>query len=432
MSADLTNYSGLFFKKYGKKILDTFGPNAMILRKLPVEEKARTGESFEHGALLTEEQGATYAKNNSGSFDLEESIDGEVKYLRVLPSNHVFRANLSYEAVASALGANTASENLDGRVAMSLRNNAQRRIEMGFLTGRTGLAVVESVTDGTHLLIKQAYWAGARWVGMRNARIQAFTADLATRRVGPGSSTIAVLDEFYTITGINNATRTIALDDTTNIVADDVLFFNGEVLAGGTPVHHSCLGVHEQLGDSLADFFGQDPTLYSTLQGNVVDADNNAPSFDLIQEAIALTMDMGNDADSMVLLVSPHSFARINSDLAASRRWDGSYSKSKGEMGFRQITFNSPVGDIDIVPHPLVWRGFAYGFAWEDLKRPGAYDLSFTRPAGKSNRFDFSGMLLTELQDKAGYQVRLYHNSAIIDEIPSHGFRIDNIDDTAV
>lgn len=426
MATQLENYSGVFFRKYGKKVLETFTPNAVILRKLPVEEKTRTGESFDQGVLLTEEQGATYAKNNSGSFALEEAVDGEVKYLRVLPSNHVFRGNLSYEAVAASLGEGTASEKLDGRVAMSLRNNAQRRIEMGFLTGRTGLGVIESV--GTNeIVITQKTWAGARWVGMKNAKVDILSPDLATQRDGTGTSG----EDFYKITGVVNSTRTVALDDDNAIQVGDIVFFHGEVIAGGTPVHNSCLGLHEQLGESLTDFFGLDPTTYSTLMGNVVDADDEAPSFDMIQTAIALTMDMGNDAESMVCLVNPHSFARINSDLAASRRWDGSYTKNKGEMGFRSITFNSPIGDIDIIPHPLVWRGYAYGFAWEDLRRPGSFDLSFMRPASGASRTNFEGTMLAELPDNAGYQVRLFHNSAILDTIPSHGFRIDNIDDEA-
>lgn len=431
MATQLENYSGTFFKKYGKKILESWSTNAVIMRKIGVEERTRTGESFDQGVLLTEEQGATYAKNNSGSFDLEEAIDGEVKYLRVLPSNHVFRANLSYEAVAASLGEGTASEKLDGRVANSLRNNAQRRIEMGFITGRTGLGFVDGAPAANVVTINIAYWAGARWTGMKNARIQVFSPDLTTRRAGLGNSSIAALDEYYTIVAISNVDHTITVDDDQNIQDGDVIFFNGEVVAGAPAVHHSCLGLHEQLGEDLTDFFGQSPATYSSLKGNVVDANNEAPTFDLIQEAVAFTQDMGNDSASMVCLCNPHGFRRINSDLAASRNWDGSYTKNKGEMGFRSITFHSPVGDIDIIPHPLVWRGFMYGFSWEDLRRPGSYDLSFMRPASGASRTNFDGVLLTELQDQAGYQVRLYHNSAILTIMPSHGFRIDNIDDLA-
>lgn len=379
MATDLTTYSGLFFKKYAKKVITSYPPNAIIQAKVKVGEAERIGQDFNVPITLADEQGATYAVANSGAFALESAVDGELKSLLIKGANHVFRSNISYEAAASSLGNDTAADQTTGRVALSLRNNARKRIECDILYGQTDLGVVE--TAGSHYItITEATWSPALWVGMKNSWIDIFSSNLAaTRPTGATSSKkVAAVDIANRKITLSTTIKDLAGAETTgtpetDVVATDRVFFRKQFIYDvSAPVHNSMKGLHAQLGNT-GDHFGVSATTYEVVAGNVISAGSKRFDFDLAMRAVSRCQDMGSDAEQMVCLVSPLTWATLNTDLAANRRFDGSYTKTKGEQGNQTITYHSPLGDLDIVAHPLVKRGFAYGLAWEDLIRPGAY-----------------------------------------------------------
>lgn len=413
----LTSYSGMFFRKYAKKIITSFTPSSIIQAKKPVGKAERIGEMFVVPITMAQEQGVTYAATNTGAFALNGAVDGEIKSLQIVGSNHAFQAAISYEGAASSLGSDTAADNTTGRVAESLRSSARKRIEWDFLYGQTGLGIVESTTTSS-VTFTEASFAPNVFVGTKGAHFEIFNSSLASERVPTAG--------FFISSSFNSSTRTLTFTTTdvvsAGVVATDVVFFRSQVVAG--PTHNSCVGLHSQLITTTGSHFGL--TRNEILTGNLVDAGNARLSFDVVQEGVSKCQDAGMDMGSMVLLCSPLTWVRLNSDLAADRRFDGSYTKAKGEIGVETIKYHSAVGDIEIIAHPLVKRGFAYGLSWEELIRPGAYDLNFTRPTGNSGD-DFEGQMLLESADKAGFEIRMFHNSAIAHVVPSHAFVVQNI-----
>lgn len=432
MATTLTNYSGLFFRKYAKKVITSFTPNSLIQAKKPVGKAEKIGERFVVPITIAQEQGITYAANGVGAFTLSGAIDGEVKSLEILGSNHAFQSVISYEAAASSLGSDTAADNTTGRVAESLRSSARKRIEIDFLYGRIPIGIVESVTAST-VTLTEAHFAPNIFVGCKGARFEFFAPGSALPGVPGGERATGA--SFQTLSSMNSSTRTLTFTGTSvvsmGVVAGDWMFFENQFV-DLVDVFNSAVGLHAQLASTSASGSQFDThfgiTRNEILTGNSVDALGGRLSFDVVQEGISKCQDMGMDMGSMVLLCSPLTWVRLNSDISADRRYDGSYTKAKGELGVESIVYHSAAGSVEIVAHPLVKRGFAYGFAWDELIRPGAYDLAFTRPSGNgSDPADFSGNMLLESATLAGYEIRMFHNSAIAHVIPSHAFIVTNI-----
>lgn len=408
----------MFFRRYAKKVLTSFTANSIIQAKKPVGQAERIGESYNVPITFATEQGVTYKRVGQGAFGLKNAVDGEIKNLLIQGANHVVRARIGYEGAAASLaGKEAAADNTLGRVAESLRTVARKRIECDFLYGQTGLGIVESITDATHVVVSEAEWAPNIWVGGKNAIVQFHTPGYAA-----GSEQIET-----TLVGMVSGTRTLTVVSTAGIDVGNIITFQDQVEEGASPAFNTCLGLHAQLGDNTVSHFGQSKTANEVISANVISANNARLSFDVVQEGVSRCQDMGADSMDYVLLCSPLTWVRLNSDLAADRRFDGSYTKSKGELGVETIKYHSSMGTIEIMAHPLVKRGYAYGFSWDDIIRPGSYDLSFTRPGGSAEGLDVSGSIFTEVTDVAGYEVRLYHNSAIAHLVPSHGFMVNLI-----
>ena len=434
MANDTINtIAGIFFRKYLKEVIETVPSFGIIQAKLPVKDAERIGESFVVPVLLAIEHGVTYSRSQNGAFALNASVDGEITQAIINSSQHVTRSTISYQAAAAATGdKDTSADSAVRRVVKNNQIRTRKSIEIDFLYGQTGLATVVALnpagSPANTIQITATEWSGAIWSGMKNALLAILNAALTTKRTGtPGNN------NNYTIVSVNTSQKWITLDATGfgNIVATDVLFFGGsasdQVIAG--PTHNVCVGLHKQLTTTTGTLFGLNVGNNDVLQGNVIDAAAQRISFDMVQAGIAATMDHGNDGPKMVLLVNPLNWSRLNSDVAANRRYDTSYrGGAKGEEGVEQIFYHSPIGVLEIISHPFVKQGYAYGFSWDELHRPGETDLTYQRAVGPGmDRLDPAGVYFKDLENFAGYELRAYHSSAIYHPVPSHAFVIQNI-----
>lgn len=433
MANDTTGtIAGIFFRKYLKEVIETIPSFGIIQSKVPVKEAEKIGESFVVPVLLAVEHGVTYSKSQNGAFALNAAVDGEITQAIINSSQHVIRSTISYQAAAAATGEKDISA--DSAVRRVVKNNqirSRKSIELDFIYGQTGLGTVSAInpagSPANTVQITATEWSGALWSGMKNAKLGIFNPAISTKRTGPGTN------GNYKVVSINTSNKWVTLDSVTNIVALDVIFFGGDqlnaVVEGGTPTHHACVGLHKQLTTTTGTLFGLDYGANDVLQGNVIDALSQRLSFDMIQAGIAATMDHGNDGPKMVCLVNPLNWSRLNSDVAANRRYDVSYrAGQKGEEGVEQIVYHSPIGTLEIMSHPFVKQGYAYAFSWDELHRPGETDLTYQRAVGPgADRLDPAGVYFKDLENFAGYELRAYHSSAIYHPVPSHAFVVQNI-----
>lgn len=429
MAADVAGtMSGLFVRKYNKELLESVPPFAIIQEKLPVKERTKIGEAFVVPILLAIEHGTTFSKSGNGAFTLNSAVDGEVKQAIVNAAQHVTTSRVSYEGAASSIGEGTAVDDTIARVSKNNMIRSRKVIELNFLWGQAGLATVEAVggaVPANTFQVGAKEWAGAIWAGMKNMPVTILDSTLATDR--------AISYANSKIVSINTAKRQVTLGSVASVVAGDVVFFGGDnlksIIAGGSPTYHECLGLVKQLQTVTGTVFGLDYGANDVLQGNAFDAGDKRLTHELIQECVAGTMDHGNDNPKMTLFTSTLSWARANSDLSANRRYDASYRPASAEEGVEAIKYNTPIGQIEMVGHPFMKRGYAIGFSWGELERPGATDLTFNRAIGQSQRFDAAGAYFRDLETAAGYEMRSYHHSAIYCPLPSRSFVITNIND---
>jgi hypothetical protein len=107
-------------------------------------------------------------------------------------------------------------------------------------------------------------------------------------------------------------------------------------------------------------------------------------------------------------------------DQAALRKYDQSYKTDIAENGSRSLKFFSQNGEIEIVPSIYCKEGYAYLLAQDEWMRVGSSDISFKRPGGSEQMF-------RELENAAGFELRLYTDQAIFCSAPGRNVIVTGI-----
>ena len=107
-------------------------------------------------------------------------------------------------------------------------------------------------------------------------------------------------------------------------------------------------------------------------------------------------------------------------DQAALRRYDGSYSRERLEQGSERLLFHSQNGVLEIEPSIYIKEGYAYLLSLNDWMRVGSADMTFKRP-GSGDEF------FRDLENAAGYELRLWSDQAIFCMAPGRSVIITNI-----
>ena len=108
-------------------------------------------------------------------------------------------------------------------------------------------------------------------------------------------------------------------------------------------------------------------------------------------------------------------------DIAALRQYDSSYKSSKAEAGVRGITFNTSVGEIEILPHPLQCDGKIQIFCPSEALRVGSTDITFIQRGSGGEK-----LILESATTPAG-EMRTMSNQALFIEQPRHVVELSGI-----
>jgi hypothetical protein len=424
MAADLTNYSGNFFKNYAKDIIDTFPAPAVIQSRIDVGESEKVGEEYVVPISVAWPGGVTYSANR-GRYAIETGIDGEMKNIRLQPCEHVMRVNLSYGAIEASQKSDTAAKEIVGRIGAESRDSIRRAIEEDFLYGQYsgGLGVVESADNSAKTVtLTAATFAGAMWQKKKNHLIDILTSTFSAAHLAAGK-----------LVSCTVSTRTLKFDAAVNlssVIPGDVLFMKNQVTPGGTPAYNTSPGLILQCSNTTLNLFSLDPTTNDVMQGNSLPTAGDVFSFDWLNQGIALTQDRGNEEPKMTAFISNSMWGRLNSDIGANRRLDGSYTKMKYEEGVRGIVYHCAMGDIEIISHPLMIPSLALLFSFNDIKRPGTTDVTFHSKilAKQSNRGNMSGLMLEDDPDFTSVYYKLFHESSLLHRQPAHAVLFTGLD----
>ena len=110
--------------------------------------------------------------------------------------------------------------------------------------------------------------------------------------------------------------------------------------------------------------------------------------------------------------------------LAALRRMDGSWGRSKNEMGTESIVYYSQNGAIEVHSHSIIKEGEAIALPMKRIKRLGAVDATFKTPGLADDEF------FLHLASQAGFELRVYTDQHIFIEMPARCVRLYGIVNT--
>jgi hypothetical protein len=185
---------------------------------------------------------------------------------------------------------------------------------------------------------------------MTKAKIEVITSNGVTSRTTGGIG--------RNVVSVNHATRTVVLSaalDAGHAAGDLVYLFGTAVAGGNNPTYYQMPGLVKALNNTTDTIHGIDASDFDLWAGNQKTS-IGAISHARIQEMVALAAGKGFTG-TMCCLLSPKAWAELNSDQAALRMFDGSYSKAKAENGFRSLEFFSSNGSVEIIAHAMVKQG---------------------------------------------------------------------------
>jgi hypothetical protein len=385
---------------YADSIADLVPEGVKLLKLVPFSSADKElGEKFVQPVALTHEHGFT---SGSGAFSLNNHIAASYAEAQISGKNLLLRTAVSYDSASRASSSKASFMRWSEQVVGNMTASFTKRLEVLHFYGGTSLGVVSANNAGA-LTLTTASWAPGIWMGSEGMIIEAFTALTA------GSQH----DTDLTVSAVDVSTRTVTVTGTSSaVVANDYLFYKG---FRGAEMN----GIDAIVTNSTT-MYNINAGSYALWAGNSYSAGSARLTFQKIQAAIALAVNKGLD-EKVHVFISPATWADLNTDLAALRKIDDSYSKQKGENGFESICFYSVNGEVEIVPSIYIKQGEAFVVPVKRLKRLGSTDVTMRMPGMSEEQ------LVLQLPSNAGYEMRLFADQQLFCERPGYLCKITNI-----
>lgn len=401
-SATVGNLNGLFKETYANKLEQLIPEQVKLMNMIPFLSKDKQpGNLYHQPVILGLEHGITFASSDEDAFNLNPPVAGVIRDAQIKGSPAVLRSFLGYTAASrAAQGDGKAFMDATKYLVANMLRSMAKKLEIEMLYGQNGYGVVGSVS-GTAITISTAEWAPGIWAGAEGMPIEIRDSSGATSR---GESVVQ---------SVNFETRVVTLSAAiSGVIATDVIYHKG---AYG----NEFIGIHEIVNKQTGTLFNINVGTYNLFRGNRFDAGSAALSFTKLNLAAARAVEKGLEG-KLVAMVNPRAWANMLNDQAALRRYDGSYSKKKLENGSEALSFYSQNGEIEIHPSIYVKEGYAYLLSVEDWCRVGSSDMTFKRP-GQGDQF------FRDLENSAGYELRLYTDQAVFCSAPARNVLIYGI-----
>lgn len=331
---------------------------------IPFKSEKKIGDTYRFPIALTFEQGTTYNGTAGSVVTLADAISATVKQADVAAYEFIMRSKIGYRLMMDAISQGEAAyENSTRMVMETLQESAEIRREASLLYGQEGLGVVSSNASGV-LTITAASWSSGTWENQEGAILEAWTGVSASETQHNGDLTITAIDhdaKTVTVTGTSAA-----------VVANDVLYFKGARTASA---YNEMAGLHKIIANT-GIIFGLSASTYSRWRGNTKSSMGQV-NFEKFLSGISKLSGRRVRKKSLKLLMPPAAYEVINADLTSARRFDGSYSRSKGSQGFETIEFYGQTGMTSIMVHPMLRDGDSMAFTDKNGIRIGSTDLTF-------------------------------------------------------
>lgn len=355
------------------------------------------GDKYIQPVTLTHELGFTVG---SGAFTLNSAIAASYAEAQVQGKNLLLRSQVSYDAMSKASNSKKSFAKWSEQIVGNMTASFTKRLEILHFYGGTGLGAVSALDDtaGVNTLtITTASWATGIWAGSEGMTLDAYTTTTKQNTNALLSVTATDLTA-RTVTVTGNATDTAAID------VGSVLYFRG--------FYGNEISGLDAITTNTGTLFNISAATYALWKGNSFSAASGRMTFSKLQGAISLAVNKGLD-EKVTVFCSIPTYADLNSDMAASRKFDASYKASKGDNGFESICFYGVNGEIEIVPSIYVKEGEAFCVPMSKLKRIGSSDITMKMPGKEDDQ------LVLQVPDTTAYEMRLYYDGALFCERPA-------------
>lgn len=421
MASDNTaaTLSANFKEIYGDSVDKVIPESAVITKEVPFSQAYKVGDKYVVPVMLSHEHGVTYmGQNPSGSgLTLNAAIAAQYQEAQVDPSGIILRSTIGYSAADKMMSTKQAFLVWSEMLVENMTSSIVKRNEIDFLYGQSGIGVSNSAGGGGSgtqtFTLTTASWSDAIWAGMEGCEVEVFNAALSLQRGTAGSTGI------FVVSAVNFDNRTVTLTGTgaalDTIVATDVFYFKGAYVLSGT-VHKSMVGLHKIL-TSTSTVFNINAGTYNLWKGTESDVGTAALTLGKIFVGVGRAVARGLQSD-LLLMVNPKTFANLNSDQSALRRYA---AEKVAKNGFEYLEFYSGNGKISIRSHLFCKEGDAFGIPLQYMKRIGTTDVTFKLPnADPDNVF-------LHVPDKAAYELRVRSEQALFCEKPAQAVYFKNI-----
>lgn len=411
MANETTSTLDGFFKEvYGD--LSNVVPEFSILREdLGFQNAERLGDSYHFPVRVRRGYGATYGTAGT-AYTLNTPTAGVMKDANVSGASFVARVQPAYDVISRARTSKEAFGSSFDEIVNDLMAQASFHLEMNLLYGQTNIGVLDVTYAGggattATMVISAATWAAGLWSQMEGAPIDIYSAAGGTKRNTVGDITVGV---------ITPSTRTVAISgaaaDLAAIVDNDVV-----IPKGADTLWFAGL---DKILSNTGSLFGIDAGTYSLWKASTASNSSAAATMATFTKAQAETVVRGG-MGPMTFYVSTYTWTDVMNDLSALRRFNED-TKREMSLGTNKISFTGPGGTMDIVAHPMVKAGEAFGIQKEHVKRIGSSDITFNLGIpGQDDRF------FRELADNAGFELRNYWDQAMIITAPARCVKVTGI-----
>ncbi len=392
-----------------------------------VPSELQNGKQYEQPVILTGEQGFTYSLDTQNAYDLNDAIGMALQSAVVPGCDIVLDSSVGYNQAARASHSATAFKSAMSTKFENMLKSAGHRLEIAMLYGNrpiaTAAAQAVATTDPLAIIIDTASWATGIWAGAKNAQVVFVKASDNTYVDTLRSFTVSKVDPstrtVYFAAGTQGTAGSLStLETAIEAYACNIHFYGSCSGSAGSFAYAEMAGLKLQM-TNVTSLFGIDAAIYDLWRGNSVTVTGQLTMAKVLS-ALSQAIGRGLEED-VVLLCNPSTWADLASNLAALRRFDGSYSKAKASNGSEALEYVSQNGLIKIMSYNIVKEGDCFIFPPSKVLRIGARELSLNDPTKPADEIFFT------IPGKAGVGIRAYTNQAIFLEAPAQAVYISGI-----
>lgn len=429
MAINTGTLNALYKVAYAKGVEDLIPKAAKLSEMIPfVPSELQNGKHYEQPVVLSAEQGFTYSLDTQTAYDLNDSIGMGMESAVVPGADIVLDSTVGYNQAARASNSATAFKTVMSTKFENMLKSSEKRLEIAMLYGNKniGTAAAQAVTIASSMLpfvVDTASWATGIWTGAKNAQIVFVVASDNTAVDALRSFTVAKVEvdtrTIYVSAGTAGTPGTLTTLETAIEAAALNIHYYGSVSGSAGSFAYAEMAGLQKIITNTGSLFGIDASVYDLWKGNSVTVTGQLTMAKVLS-AVSKPVQRGLESN-VVCLVNPSTWADLASNLAALRRFDGSYSKSKASNGSEVLEYVSQNGTIKIISYNIVKEGDCFIFPLEKTMRIGARELSLNDPTRPAEEIFFT------IPGKAGVGLRAYTNQAIFLEAPAQAVYISGI-----